>query len=673
MLAAALLASPVLLALPVIPAMSALAGPAADRREAPDTPAFPPAPAPVQAPASAQTPRPVQESAPVQAPASVQVLATVQALGPAPGPAPGPASDVAFANPRSAPLAVVSLPRPLDAGEAEQVKRVLALRAHGRLGAAEQEAAALAHSPLAGPVEADLLLARDARAKTEALQFWLARFADQPDAPAIYELLLARLRPMNGPPPGPTAAPAAPPQGAAASGTDGGTGQPPVVAAAPPPVSPAPASLAPISLASASLAAVAALPPPPTVRALGRGVEYALPPDPPDPLAGPMGRPQPKLEQAVERRADAGDGAGALALIEQAQGLEPLAAGRLRGQVVLRLFLRGDDAAAQGQATGIVAGSTTPGLTLPDLTMPGGGMPGQMTAGQMTAGQMTAGEMTAGPATAGLAAVAGLAAGSTAGGQGALPGRPHEPAARALAAHARGRETRERAARIASEIWSSSAIRLPLPIAMPPPIPLPPAFRAGSALAADPTLPTPAFPAATFASAATLALSAHRAPAARSPSAVPAMAAAAPPVAVPGGPDGTGLAGLAGGLAAWRAGRIAAAVPLFEAAWATRGTPRDVRVAGAFWAARAHGRLGDAAAAAGWMRLAANHPLSFYGMIARRALGLGDGFAPPPAGPGARRDGRPSRAARRRWGKRTWRRWMPCRAAIAPSRCCRSG
>ncbi|MBN9509111.1 MAG: lytic transglycosylase domain-containing protein [Alphaproteobacteria bacterium] len=86
-------------------------------------------------------------------------------------------------------------------------------------------------------------------------------------------------------------------------------------------------------------------------------------------------------------------------------------------------------------------------------------------------------------------------------------------------------------------------------------------------------------------------------------------------------------AGYAAGLAAWRLHRWAQAGSLFEAAWhAPLGAPA-LRSASAFWAARAHRRAGDAAGASGWLLRAAEQPRSFYGMLARRRLGLRLRFA----------------------------------------------
>jgi soluble lytic murein transglycosylase len=93
----------------------------------------------------------------------------------------------------------------------------------------------------------------------------------------------------------------------------------------------------------------------------------------------------------------------------------------------------------------------------------------------------------------------------------------------------------------------------------------------------------------------------------------------------PGQPDGE--VSLVAGLAAWRLGRIDIAQINFETAAAAVG-PVRVRAAAAFWAARAHLRLRDEAGYVGWLRRAAEERRTFYGLIARRTLGLDAGVIP---------------------------------------------
>lgn len=76
---------------------------------------------------------------------------------------------------------------------------------------------------------------------------------------------------------------------------------------------------------------------------------------------------------------------------------------------------------------------------------------------------------------------------------------------------------------------------------------------------------------------------------------------------------------LIGGLATLRLGRGNAAA-LFEAAYHAASSPAQ-RAAGAFWAARVAQREGDRGKYTVWMRRAAQDDDTFYGAIARRALG----------------------------------------------------
>ena len=88
------------------------------------------------------------------------------------------------------------------------------------------------------------------------------------------------------------------------------------------------------------------------------------------------------------------------------------------------------------------------------------------------------------------------------------------------------------------------------------------------------------------------------------------------------------LAGHMAGLAAWRMGRADLAQPLFEAAAQADLTTASLRSAASFWAARAQLRNGHPSAYQPWMMRAAAEPRTFYGMLARRTLGLDLGFAP---------------------------------------------
>ena len=93
-----------------------------------------------------------------------------------------------------------------------------------------------------------------------------------------------------------------------------------------------------------------------------------------------------------------------------------------------------------------------------------------------------------------------------------------------------------------------------------------------------------------------------------------------------------GLAPYIGGLAAWRLDRVDQARTLFEAAYRAPLTPTNRRAASAFWAARAHQRGSDTKGYAPWMAWAAEHPMEFYGLLARRTLGWASGSRELPEG-----------------------------------------
>jgi len=80
------------------------------------------------------------------------------------------------------------------------------------------------------------------------------------------------------------------------------------------------------------------------------------------------------------------------------------------------------------------------------------------------------------------------------------------------------------------------------------------------------------------------------------------------------------------GLAAWRRSNLSAAAQEFELAAAARnGNAWDVSAA-AYWAARAHLKNREPAKVSSWLRQAAQFPRTFYGQLARRALGLDPDF-----------------------------------------------
>ncbi|WP_255575470.1 lytic transglycosylase domain-containing protein [Caldovatus aquaticus] len=94
-----------------------------------------------------------------------------------------------------------------------------------------------------------------------------------------------------------------------------------------------------------------------------------------------------------------------------------------------------------------------------------------------------------------------------------------------------------------------------------------------------------------------------------------------------GGDHGAAEAGFVAGLAAWGMGRYDLALPYFEAAGRAEGAPAALRSGAAFWTARAAVRARRPQLYVPWMALAAQEPRTFYGLVARRALGLAPGLA----------------------------------------------
>jgi soluble lytic murein transglycosylase-like protein len=94
----------------------------------------------------------------------------------------------------------------------------------------------------------------------------------------------------------------------------------------------------------------------------------------------------------------------------------------------------------------------------------------------------------------------------------------------------------------------------------------------------------------------------------------------------------TAMAAWTSGLAAWRLGRFAEAAARFAVVAAAPDPSGWFGAAGAYWAARAHLAEGRAGEAGRWLSAAAEHPRTFYGLLARRVLGLEARFewrAPP--------------------------------------------
>jgi soluble lytic murein transglycosylase len=92
------------------------------------------------------------------------------------------------------------------------------------------------------------------------------------------------------------------------------------------------------------------------------------------------------------------------------------------------------------------------------------------------------------------------------------------------------------------------------------------------------------------------------------------LLAGAPPESI------TAEALFAAGLAAWRLNQSDTAYAFFEAAWHA-ASPASLRAASAFWAGHVEQRLQDRGGFAVWMQRAALERDTFYGHVARRALG----------------------------------------------------
>jgi soluble lytic murein transglycosylase len=90
---------------------------------------------------------------------------------------------------------------------------------------------------------------------------------------------------------------------------------------------------------------------------------------------------------------------------------------------------------------------------------------------------------------------------------------------------------------------------------------------------------------------------------------------------------GSAFPGYIAGLAAWALNQPEAALAYFEHAARSEIAAPATRAAAAFWTARAAVRARRPQAYVPWMMQAAQEPRTFYGLVARRALGLPMGFA----------------------------------------------
>jgi soluble lytic murein transglycosylase-like protein len=80
------------------------------------------------------------------------------------------------------------------------------------------------------------------------------------------------------------------------------------------------------------------------------------------------------------------------------------------------------------------------------------------------------------------------------------------------------------------------------------------------------------------------------------------------------------------GLAAWRLGQHSVAAKHFERLAESEAVSSWNRAAGGYWAARAHRSTVNLAAMQRWLSAAAEHPRTFYGILARHRLGQSQGL-----------------------------------------------
>jgi len=87
------------------------------------------------------------------------------------------------------------------------------------------------------------------------------------------------------------------------------------------------------------------------------------------------------------------------------------------------------------------------------------------------------------------------------------------------------------------------------------------------------------------------------------------------------GPD-LPMAHWTAGLAAWRQGDLKVAAAHFEKVTQSRRASSWITAASAYWAGRAHRRLGHTGHTIRWLMRASEYPRTFYGLLAARALGM---------------------------------------------------
>jgi len=102
---------------------------------------------------------------------------------------------MAYAVPRNAPSPDVEivLPQPLPPSTVAQVERIITLQNEGAYGQADQLIDRLDDTTLVGPILADRYLSDSYRSTSAELLDWYEQYNNQPEAGAIYQLLLKKL------------------------------------------------------------------------------------------------------------------------------------------------------------------------------------------------------------------------------------------------------------------------------------------------------------------------------------------------------------------------------------------------------------------------------------------------------------------------------------------------
>jgi soluble lytic murein transglycosylase-like protein len=121
-------------------------------------------------------------------------VAALLAIGPAAlHAAPAWAAErVASLSPGHEPVREVEIPQPLGVSDVARYKRIFALQAEAKWAEADAEIAQLDDRLLLGHVWAERHLSPNWKSTWDELRDWMAAYADEPDARAIYALALAR-------------------------------------------------------------------------------------------------------------------------------------------------------------------------------------------------------------------------------------------------------------------------------------------------------------------------------------------------------------------------------------------------------------------------------------------------------------------------------------------------